>query len=92
MPTPSDTAGGHQARRERRNRKAARALVLKHEGERRAITNREINIKTRASTRNSEKRGNKGISVRVDRATGVLKLRGALDERAIWAGTAGRRR
>jgi hypothetical protein len=43
MPTPSDTAAsGHQARRERRNRKVARALVLKHEGERRAITNREI--------------------------------------------------
>jgi hypothetical protein len=42
MPTPSDTAGGHQARRERRNRKAGRALVLKHEGEGRGITNREI--------------------------------------------------
>jgi len=42
MLDPDDTATGHAARRDRRNRKVARALVLKHEGEAHGVTNREI--------------------------------------------------
>jgi hypothetical protein len=42
MPDGSDRRSGHEARRERRNRKVARALVLKHEGEAIGITTREL--------------------------------------------------
>jgi hypothetical protein len=42
MPDGSDRSSGHEARRERRNRKVARALVLKHEGEAIGIATRDI--------------------------------------------------
>jgi hypothetical protein len=42
MHDAGDTRTGHEERRERRTQKVARALVLKHEGAARAITNREI--------------------------------------------------
>jgi hypothetical protein len=42
MPDGSHRSSGHEARRERRNRKVARALVLNHEGDAIGVTPREI--------------------------------------------------